>query len=694
MTAQIRLAALAVLAMASLAPASAQPVPPASAPPAAITSAPTAVSPAAPEDAPASGIIVRGTQRPIGPSPSTGRYVARPGDVTLNFPATDIHEAAKAILGDILGLNYSVDGAVQGEVTVETAQPVAKEDVLPIFEEALKAANLGLVRRGRVYTIVPLADARRQSQLLAGSDAGYGTEAIVLRFVNVAELRKLIEPLVPESSIAQSDPDRNILMVTGTANERRAIRALVRQFDVNWLRGMSFALFIPQRSNAQTLIGELEQVVNAPGAPTKGLVRLVAIERLNGIVAISAQPQLLADVKRWIRMLDQRNGDNERRLFVYRVQNGRALDLANVIAVAFGGSAQRAAAGAPAAPGTPALGMSSTTTATMGATGASAPPPLIGTQPAAAPATAQTVSLGPAGRQVTITADETNNAIVVYGTAREYAVVEDALRKLDVVPLQVLIEAVVTEVTLNDGLQYGVQWFLTNGDMRTALSNTQSPQPLPMFPGFNYFFNSGNGIRATLTALSSVTDIKVVSSPTLLVLNNHTAAIEVGDQVPIATQSAVSVQNPDAPIVNAIEYRDTGVILRVTPRVNDGGLVLLDISQEVSDVAETASSTINSPTIQQRRIASSVAVQDGRTIALGGLIRDNRTDTKGGIPYLKDIPIFGNLFSNTDRSHKRTELLVLLTPRVVRNEVDLQAVTDEMRNKIRTVDPIPERRRR
>jgi general secretion pathway protein D len=681
------------------APAGAQPAPPASAPPAAIAPATVSVAPhATPEDAP-TGTIVRGTQPTIRPPSAQRPYVARPGDVTLNFPATDVHEAAKAILGDILGLNYAVDAAVEGEVTVETAQPVAKEDVLPIFEQALKAANLGLVRRGRLYTIVPLADARRQSQLLAGTEAGYGTEAIVVRFVNVAELRKIIEPLVPEGAIAQSDTERNMLMVTGTAGERRAIRALVRQFDVNWLRGMSFALFIPQRSNAQTLIAELEQVVNAPGAPTKGLVRLVAIERLNGIVAISSQPQILNDVKRWITMLDRRDGDNERRLFVYRVQNGRAVDLANVIAVAFGGQARAAGAGQPASPGVPALSGAAPPAATTAPSAASTAFPAstmpLPTGPAAqAPAHAQTVSLGAAGRPVTITADETNNAIVVYGTARDYAVVEDALRKLDVVPLQVLIEVMVTEVTLNDGLQYGVQWFLTNGETRSVLSNTESAQPLPFFPGFNYFFNSGNGIRATLSALSSVTDVKVVSSPTLLVLNNHTAAIEVGDQVPIATQSAVSVDNPDAPIVNAIEYRDTGVILRVTPRVNDGGLVLLDISQEVSDVSATASSTINSPTVQQRRIASSVAIQDGRTIALGGLIRDNDTRTRGGIPYLKDIPLVGNLFSNTDNTHKRTELLVLLTPRIVRNAVDLQAITEELRGKIQTVEPLPQRRRR
>lgn len=268
------------------------------------------------------------------------------------------------------------------------------------------------------------------------------------------------------------------------------------------------------------------------------------------------------------------------------------------------------------------------------------------------------------------------------------------MRKLDTVPLQVLIEAVVTEVTLNNELQYGVQWFLRDGGGRVILSDTKNVHPGPDLPGFSYLFSNGAGsIQASLNALHEVTDIKVISSPTLMVINNHTAAIEVGDQVPIATQSAVSTQNPDSPIVNSIEYRDTDVILTVTPRVNDGGLVLLDIAQEVSDVSTTDSSTLNSPTIQQRRIASSVAVQDGQTIALGGLIRDNDTVGRNGIPYLSQIPVIGALFGTQERDHKRTELLVMLTPHVVHNAGDAQAVTDELVRKLRAIEPLlPPRR--
>jgi general secretion pathway protein D len=300
----------------------------------------------------------------------------------------------------------------------------------------------------------------------------------------------------------------------------------------------------------------------------------------------------------------------------------------------------------------------------------------------------QTITIGGSENPVTISSDETNNAVLVYATARQYAVVEDALIKLDLLPLQVVIEASIVEVTLNDELRYGVQWFFETGGSQFALSEGKTSLPVPQFPGFSYVFTKNESINVTLNALQGVTTIKVVSAPKLLVLNNHTASMQVGDQVPIATQSSVSSDNPGAPIVNAIEYRDTGVILKVTPRVNDSGLVLLDIAQEVSDVSTTASSDIDSPTIQQRRIASSVAVKDGRTIALGGLIRDNSTRGQTGLPFLSQIPVIGALFGHHDDDDKRTELIVLLTPRVLRSPEDADTATQQLIEKMKATKPL------
>ncbi len=191
-----------------------------------------------------------------------------------------------------------------------------------------------------------------------------------------------------------------------------------------------------------------------------------------------------------------------------------------------------------------------------------------------------------------------------------------------------------------------------------------------------------------MNALQSITTVKVISAPKVLVLNNHTASLQVGDQVPVSTGSLTNAGvGTDPTVANEIQYLPTGVILTVTPRVNDSGLVLLDISQEVSDVKPDSAGTNNTPTIEDRKFTSSIAVHDGQTIALGGLIKDNNSHARDGLPYLSQIPYIGALFGSTDNIDNRTELLVLLTPRVIRNALDAKSITDELKEKIGTVAP-------
>jgi general secretion pathway protein D len=286
---------------------------------------------------------------------------------------------------------------------------------------------------------------------------------------------------------------------------------------------------------------------------------------------------------------------------------------------------------------------------------------------------------------MTISADETNNAIIVFGTPRDYAIVDEALRKLDVRPYQVLIEAAITEVTLTDNLRYGVEWNFRSGETSFSLGNSDTPTP--SFPGFSFFYSNKDNISGTLNALEKRANIKVISAPKLLVLNNQTAALQVGDQVPITTQSASNLDSANDRIVNSVEYRDTGVILKVTPRVNASGLVLLDIAQEVSDVNENQTSGIDSPTISTRRISTSIAVQDGQVIALGGMFRNAKSYGKNGIPLLSRIPVLGALFGTNTDTENRTELLVILKPHVLRTADDGRAVTEELRAKLRTLEP-------
>jgi general secretion pathway protein D len=691
----IRHAPLAVtlsVAVASCAP------PPAVVPPPALmpefTSAPANPAPAAP-DPQVRATVVTGT-----PRPTAATAPAKPpqaGDITLNFPDADVNVVAQGVLGDILRLPFTVAPGTSGNVSLVTPGPVPRAGVFALFEEALKQRNLAVTQAGGIFTVRPLEQARTQGVVDGGGIAGYATETVTLQFVNAEEMRKLVDSVLPGVA-SRVDPGQNSLLLSGTTGQRTNARTLLKQFDVNWLRNMSFSLIVPQRTDARLIVPEVDKLINAPDAPTRGLVRLIAMERLNGILAITAQPQYLEDVKRWIEILDREGQNSERRLFVYRVQNGRSKDLAKVLNTAFGnqvggdaggskgddfaldGGSRNGGAGGNSRAGDPTYAADRVGNQQPVAGGIAGSPQSAG-QAATTP--------GNGSPRASISSDEANNAIIVFGTPRDYAVIEDALRRLDVLPLQVLIEAAITEVTLNDALRFGVQWNFQKGQTNFALTEGNTSAPTRTFPGFSFYFSNYSSIAAALNALESQTKVNVLSAPKLMVLNNQTAALQVGDQVPVATQSAVGVVNPGSPIVNSIEYRDTGVILKVTPRVNAGGLVLLDVAQEVSDVAQTDSSSINSPTISTRRISTSIAVQDGQIIALGGLIRDTRSRGKTGLPYLSRIPIIGGLlFGRTNDSTIRTELLVLLKPRVVRSIDDAQAVTDELRAKIQMVRPL------
>ncbi|HEX7853230.1 MAG TPA: type II secretion system secretin GspD [Sphingobium sp.] len=633
-----------------------------------------------------------GGEAPV-PQPGVATAPRRPrsGTISLNLPQADVRVVAAAVQ-DVTGVPVAVDPAVNGQVTLVTPGTIARSEVVGLFETALRGANLALVPVGEGYAVRPTSAA----QAPVGADAvGYGTEVISLQFINAEEVRKVLDSAIP-GVVSSVDTAGNRVTIAGTTGQRSSARDLLKQFDVNWLRNMSFGLFVPERTDARLIAPELDKLINAANAPTRGLVRLITMERINGILAVTTQAQYLQDVRRWIEVLDREGESSEKRIFVYRVQNGRARDLARTLNRAYGngggegddsgdliGSSQGAQGGQTSQGG---QGDNRT------ASGASNRPASNGTRNNGQDVDSPNATQAGQGGGGKVTADEVNNALVVYGTPHDYATIEDALRKLDVAPYQVMIEAAITEVTLTDSLRYGVQWNWLTGNSNFRTTDGAAMPTAATQAGFSYFL-AGSSITAALNALEQRTTLKVVSAPKLVTLNNQTAALQVGDQVPVSAGNAVSVDNPNAPIVNSISYRDTGVILKVTPRVNGSGGVLLDVSQEVSDVNPNAPSVAGangstpSPTISTRRISTSVAVQDGQVIALGGLFRDTRTLGKNGLPILSRLPVVGGLFGSRNDQQNRTELIVLLKPHVIRSPDDGRAVTEELRAKLRTLEP-------
>jgi general secretion pathway protein D len=624
----------------------------------------------------------------------TGNFVAPPAEpapavapgsedtVELNFRDTDVRAVVAAVLGDMLDYHYSVDPQVKGTITLQSSQPIKKALLFASLEEVLSLQGYAVVFKDDVYNVIPLHDASRRIQSLrkpvpaSFSLPGFGVQLVSLKFISAAQMAKILEPFAPQGGILSQDISRNMLMLAGTGEELSTMLDVIRTFDVDWMKGMSFAFFEVKNADAKILADELTQVFDTPANPAAGLVRLIPIPRMNSILAISSQLPLLKDVETWVSRLDKGTHGSGRKIFVYHVENAKATVLATALNNILGSGGSQFNGGAMstgASSGSKVGGATSSGSSTMSS------------QPTS-PSASGGGSLE--SQALKIVPNEDDNSLLILATPQEYKVVESALEKLDVVPRQVLIEVSLAEVSLNDDLKYGVQWFFDRSDNSVTLSNNGSGSISSEFPGFSYVYSGISSARAVLNALDSKTNVRVLSSPKLMVLNNHTATLQIGDQVPVATQSAQSVSAANAPVLTTVQFRDTGVILNITPRVNSGGLVLLDIQQEVSDVAKTTSSGIDSPTIQQRKISTSVAVQDGETIALGGLIKENENRGKSGIPILQDIPLLGMAFRTSNNTVRRTELIILITPRVVNDLKGARATMEYLRGQFKRVDKV------
>lgn len=659
--------------------------------------------------------------------PSVGAVKTPQGEVTLNFVDADLREVVKAILGDMLGANFVMDPQVQGTVTLQTSEPVPGTSLVSILESILSVNNAALVDAGGMFKIVPADQAirgggrLRTAQGSAAQSPGAQVMVVPLRHISATEVEKLLAPFAPPGGVMRVDPRRGLVILGGTRSEVAAMVDVIDTFDVDWLAGMSFGLFPIRSTAAKTMVDELEKVFGDQSeGPLAGVVRFVPIERLNSILVISPRSLYVDRARTWIERLDV--GENETpRLYVYYCENSRAEDLAGVLGQVFGQQqGQR-----PAAELAP--GLSPVTLQGQGNTpaGGGSPTPVGGPQAAGgagdgggggAPRAGGDagVTVGSGSDSVRIIADKVKNALVILAKPSDYRTVESALKRLDVVPLQVLIEATILEVTLNDTLRYGVEWFFRFGGSSKVSFSEATPTggrvnaPLAdlanaVFPGFSYVLSpTRDSVKLVINALDAVSDVNVISSPQVFVLDNQTATLTVGDQVPITTRtlaSPISSTTADAfATSNSIEYRDTGVILNVTPRVNAGGLVTMEIGQEVSNVrdvvttaATTTQSQASSPTISQRKVETTVAVQGGETVALGGLITDSRTNGSDGVPYLSRLPYVGWLFGTKNESAARTELLVLITPRVVGSMDQARQVTQELRGRLRTIAPLEQR---
>lgn len=592
--------------------------------------------------------------------------------VMLNFEQAPLNEVIHTILGDTLGLDYVIENQVPGEITLRTRSPIPRDQLLPILESLLRNNNVLMIRGPNDRFFISASGNIRSTVPSYASAPGTGFSNVIvpLQYISATEMAEILKPVARDDAFVRVDTGRNLLILAGTQLQLQGWLDIVSTFDVDQLAGKSVGIFPLANSTVEELFAELEHILaTSPDLGIKGIsgmVRIMPVERLNSIMVVSPRAHYIATVQAWIEELDSiEDPASEPILQVYPVRNGDAGQLASLLSTIYGGSG-----GASGTSGGVAPGMTQATSG-GGADGSN--------QRRDVSSGGGTFDLGD---DVRVVSDDYNNTLLVYATPYEYQKIERILNKLDVVATQVLIEASIVEVTLRDDLEYGLEWAFDNnlggGDSgRGLLDFGGGLQPQA---GFSYTItNSAGAVKAVLNALAEDSLINVISTPSVMVLDNHTASIHVGDQQPIQSQSTVT---NGGNVQNSITYKDTGVKLTVTPSVNDGGLVTLDIEQSVTDVGPVDAAT-RQRSFLERNVSSRVAIRSGESVVLGGLIRDNETEGQSGVPVLKDIPLVGSLFSTTTMASTRTELLIFITPRVMESDQDLRDLNLEMRSRMR-----------
>jgi general secretion pathway protein D len=661
----------------------------------------------------------------------------------LNFENSPVATVAKVVLGDILGVGYTIDPRVQGTVSLVSVRPVAKSDIIFVLENALRLSGIVLLRDTAGYRLTPLGDAvgaGRVDTAASSPEPGFGVSVVPLQYVSAQTLLKLMDSFATKAGTVRADIPRNLLLIQGTGAERRSAVDTALSFDVDWMRGQSVGIFPISSGGPAPIIAELEKITDSgENGLSQNVIKFQPVARLNAIMVVSKKPEMLRTAASWIKRLD--HADTARTsVHVYRVKYGEARQIARVLTDMFiGGSSSGLldSADNQIAPGSGASATSSgdrlsqngsassSTTNGFGARGGSGSggTPGFGAQ-AGAPAGGANATTGngaldgrasgsgngqPVLQDVRITPDIVNNTLLIYADQANYRIIEATLNQVDQPQLQVAIDATIAEVTLNDDLNYGVQSYLTSQNIGLkpntgSILNTQATTaPATVtdpttgvasvagsvtnafinraFPGFNFLIGSETQPSLILQALHNVTTVKVLSNPSLVVINNQVATLQVGDAVPVSTGSATVLTTSNT-VVNTIDYRNTGIILRVSPRISVNGNVRLDIEQEISNVSAATASSLT-PTVSERKVKSSISVATGQTVLLAGLISEQQNSTRTGLPGLDQIPIFGDAFGFQDKSTARTELIIFIRPQIIRDGSDAHIVAEELRSRLR-----------
>lgn len=565
----------------------------------------------------------------------------RPETYTFAFQDADIRQVVEEVLGQA-GVPYAIDPGVAGKISFRIEQRLNRAQLLAALTAALEANGVTLVQNGDQVTVTSQAKAKSAAPIRRGvagaGEAGYEIVAVPLSYAQPTEVARAMEAISAADTVLYSNDKLGLMLIAGAGAQLKSTLETLKIFDQDSFGASRIRWFELNQAQASTVAAELDRIVQGSGVAG---VSVVPLRRLNGVIVFARTDEALDEVGKWVLRLDTPGREVASSLFVYHPRYTSAEQLAKTVNSVTG------AYGGPGGTGGPVATAST-----------SAPPATVDASPASAPA-GQTYE-----DQVRIAVDKETNTLLVYTPPAKLVQIQRILNEIDRPARQVFIEASIVEVTLGKDNQFGVDWKALSDRVNVSSVNNKSGSVGPSYPGFSVTY-LGNDISAAVTALGSRTNLEVVSAPKIIALDNHTARLQIGDQVPVVVQSQQSTATSNANLVSTVDYRSTGVILSVTPRITGDDQLLLDVSQEVSSVAKTITSGIDSPTIQQRRFESSLVLYNGGVVALGGLISSTHSTSNSGVPGLKDVPGVGALFRTGGRVQTRSELIVLLSARII-----------------------------
>ncbi len=566
--------------------------------------------------------------------------------ISLDFENVDLKEFLNIIFIKILNKNYIVDPSVRGTVTAHIDGNFSEEEIINILNEILELQDVVVIKHEKFYKVLNISK-------LGKSSRDYSFLIVQPKYLELTNLSKIIRNFVSPKGLVIPERQTETLIIIDSPKNLKKIPKIIKILDKNILQGFYIESYSPKVIEAEILGEYLTKIFRSPifkSSLAQNYVDFIPIKEINCLLIIAKNQNMLETVKNWLEQLDS-GETTEEQVFVYYVENGDAEEIGQILQETFTG-----------------IKKSKRETIVKAKTKSNIIP----------------------SNEIKIISDKTNNLLIIKASKEDYQLIIDLLKKIDIVPRQVVIEVLIAEIALNKDLEFGVEWFFktkfkTDGRWYTGnlVLGKYGAVPAKMgeVSGISYSIFRGDELRGLIKALDSISKVHILSNPVILASDNKEAKIQIGQEIPIITQKVANTASSNLNVTQSITYRDTGIILEVKPHINSSGLVKLDITQEVSEASGTIQG-IDSPVISTRRMQTSLVVQNGHTVVLGGLIREKRDENESGVPILKDVPVLGNFFKWRTDSRNRTELLVAITPRVVRNMEEAEEVMRKFREKI------------